>query len=97
MTNPKKTILQPVDRGIDFVGQVIKPWRRQLRRRTFNDAISRIQTLPTEDLLSTGNSYFGMLRQTSHSHHDRTKLANALRDRGHTIKLDMTKTYRRSA
>ncbi|WP_457825106.1 RNA-directed DNA polymerase, partial [Staphylococcus aureus] len=39
--NPKKTILQPIERGIDFVGQVIKPWRRTLRRRTFNDAIRR--------------------------------------------------------
>ena len=26
--NPRKTILQPIDRGVDFVGQVIKPWRR---------------------------------------------------------------------
>ena len=31
--NPKKTILQPIERGIDMVGQVIKPWRRTLRRR----------------------------------------------------------------
>ena len=37
--NPKKTILQPVDRGIDFVGQVIKPWRRTLRRRTDHEAM----------------------------------------------------------
>ena len=32
--NPTKTILQPVDRGIDFVGHVIKPWRRTTRKRT---------------------------------------------------------------
>jgi RNA-directed DNA polymerase len=31
--NDSKTILQPVDRGIDFVGQVVKPWRRTTRRR----------------------------------------------------------------
>ena len=30
--NPSKTILQPISRGIDFVGQVIKPWRRTTRR-----------------------------------------------------------------
>jgi RNA-directed DNA polymerase len=31
--NPSKTILQPIDRGIDFVGQVIKPWHRTMRKR----------------------------------------------------------------
>jgi retron-type reverse transcriptase len=94
--NPSKTILQPVARGIDFVGQVIKPWRRNLRRRTYNDAISRLRTVPAEDLFETGNSYFGLLRQTTHGHHDRARLANVLRKRGHSIKADLTKTYRRS-
>lgn len=95
--NPKKTILQPVDRGIDFVGQVIKPWRRTLRRRTFNEAISRIKSADGDSLFETANSYFGLLRQATHSHHDRALLANALRDRGHSIKADITKTYRRTA
>ena len=95
--NPKKTIIQPVDRGIDFVGQVIKPWRRTLRRKTFNEAISRIKSVAGDSLFETANSYFGLLRQATHSHHDRTLLANALRDRGHSIKSDITKTYRRTA
>jgi hypothetical protein len=54
-------------------------------------------TVPAEDLLSVGNSYFGLLRQAQHSHHDRAILANALRRRGQTIKGDLTKTYRRIA
>jgi retron-type reverse transcriptase len=94
--NPKKTILQPVDRGVDFVGQVIKPWHRHTRRRTINEAVRQIATVPAEDLLAVGNSYFGLLRQAQHSHHDRAILANALRRRGHAIKGDLTKTYRRS-
>ena len=94
--NPKKTILQPIDRGIDFVGQVIKPHRRTLRRCTFNDAISRTRSLPADDLFETANSYFGLLRQASHSHHDRATLANTLRQRGHSIKSDLSKTYRKS-
>ena len=95
--NPSKTILQPVDRGIDFVGQVIKPYRRTLRRRTFNDAIHRLENIPAADLFQTGNSYFGLLRQASHSHHDRAVIGNTIRHRGHSIKADLTKTYRRSA
>lgn len=44
----------------------------------------------------TGNNYFGLLRQSEHSHHDRTRIANALRRRGHCISGDITKTFRRS-
>lgn len=42
----------------------------------------------------TANSYFGLLRQASHSHHDRATLANLLRQRGHCIAGDLTKTFR---
>lgn len=93
--NPSKTILQPIERGIDFAGQVIKPWRRTLRRRTYNDAIQRTRTIDSAELFDTANSYFGLLRQTTHSHHDRALLANTLRKRGHSIKGDLTKTYRK--
>lgn len=70
---------------------------RNLRRRTFNEAISRARTTPSAGLFETANSYFGLLRQATHSHHDRASLGNALRKRGHSIKSDLTKTYRRSA
>jgi RNA-directed DNA polymerase len=93
--NPKKTVHQPIARGIDFVGQVIKPWRRTLRRRTFNMAMQRVRDIPAADLFETANSYYGLLRQATSSHHDRARLSNALRDRGHTIKADLTKTYRK--
>jgi RNA-directed DNA polymerase len=94
--NPKKTILQPVARGVDFVGQVIKPWHRYTRRRSFNEAISRSSQIDAGELFETANSYFGLLRQATHSHHDRVRLANVLRYRGHCISGDITKTYRRS-
>jgi retron-type reverse transcriptase len=91
--NPTKTILQPIERGIDFVGQVIKPWRRILRRRTVNDALHRLRHMPAGDLFESGNSYFGLLRQATHSHHDRTQLAQILRRRGRRVNPAMTKTY----
>ncbi len=93
--NPKKTILQPVARGVDFVGQVVSPWRRTTRRHTLNAAIERIRTVPKEDLFETANSYFGLLRQASKSHADRARVANELRRRGHSVKADLTKTYRK--
>lgn len=95
--NPAKTILQPVERGVDFVGQVIKPWRRITRKRTFNEAMSRVRSIDAKDLFETANSYFGLLRQTTHSYHQRARLGNVLRYRGHCIDKGFTKTYRRTA
>jgi RNA-directed DNA polymerase len=91
--NPSKTILQPIDRGIDFVGQVIKPWRRTTRTRTLNDALRRVSSINAGDLYETANSYFGLLRQAK-SHHSRTRLASVVRSRGLAINGHITKAYR---
>ena len=94
--NPAKTILQPIDRGIDFVGQVVKPWRRSLRRRTFREAIKRVTATPAEDLFVVANSYFGLMGQAPASHADRARLARVMMDRGHQVNRALTQTYRRS-
>ena len=94
--NPRKTILQPVARGIDFVGHLVKPWRRITRRRTVHVALARLQDMPATDLHQAANSYFGLLRQATHSHHDRTLVANLLLQRGHVVRGDFTKTFRRT-
>jgi retron-type reverse transcriptase len=91
--NPAKTILQPIERGIDFVGHLIKPWRRTIRPRTVRAALERMATMPAEDLYVAANSYFGLFRQASHSHHDRTLLANLIRRRGHSVDHRLTKAY----
>ena len=95
--NPRKTILQPIDRGVDFVGQVIKPWRRETRKRTRNEALRRVAATPAADLMQVANSYFGLLRQATASHHDRAQLANVVRSRGKAVDHDFTKTYRGAA
>ncbi len=91
--NPTKTILQPVDRGVDFVGHVIKPWRRTTRKRSLAQALKRTAAAPAEDLRETANSYFGLLSQASHSAKDREKLANVVLKRGHAVNGALTKTY----
>lgn len=92
--NPTKTVLQPIDRGLDFVGQVIKPWRRTVRRRTYRDALHRVAAIPQADLYETANSYFGLMRQASHSHGDRRRLAKVVLGRGRAVDGALTKTYR---
>jgi len=95
--NPTKTILQPVARGIDFVGQVIKPHHRVLRRRSYRTALTRAASVLPSDVLTTANSYFGLLRQATHSHHDRARLAKVVMGRGHVVSGQFTQTYRRAA
>jgi hypothetical protein len=94
--NPRKTILQPVARGIDFVGHLIRPWRRITRRKTVRVAMDRLAAMPAEDLHQSANSYFGLLRQASHSHADQAQMARLLRLRGHAVAGDLSKIFRLS-
>jgi len=59
-------------------------------------ALARLQDMPAADLHQSANSYFGLLRQASHSHHDRTRIAKLMLKRGHVVQGDITKIYRRS-
>ena len=93
--NPTKTILQPVDRGVDFVGHVIKPWRRSTRKRSLAQALKRTAAAPAEDLRETANSYFGLLSQASHSHNDRAALARVVLKRGNSVNAALTKTFKK--
>ena len=93
--NPTKTILQPVDRGVDFVGHVIKPWRRTTRKRSMAQALKRTAAAPAEDLRETANSYFGLLSQASHSEKDRAALARVVLKRGNSVNAAMTKTFQK--
>lgn len=91
--NPRKTVMQPVARGVDFVGHVIKPWRRTIRRKIVKEAIKRVSEAPSEDLRNTANSYFGLLRQATHSHTDRAKFAREILRRNRSVNFELTKTY----
>ncbi|MGP5478390.1 RNA-directed DNA polymerase [Pseudomonas helleri] len=93
--NPTKTILQPVDRGVDFVGHVIKPWRRTTRKRSVAQALERTAAAPAENLRETANSYFGLLSQASHSHKDRGALGKVVLRRGYSVNGKLTKTYKK--
>ena len=64
-----------------------------LRRRTFNDALHRLERMPAERLNRSANSYFGLLRQATHSHRDRARLASLVRRRGLAVDHRLTKAY----
>jgi hypothetical protein len=93
--NPHKTILQPIERGVDFVGQIIKPWRRVLRRTTFENAMIAISEKTGEDLMRSANSYLGLFRQSGHSHNARVLLARIALRKGHCVDGSFTKVFRK--
>ena len=95
--NPRKTILQPVERGIDFVGHVIKPWSHTTRPRTIRQALHRIETMPAADIYAAGNSYLGLARQAEQSHQDQIAIARALLKRGHAVDGALTRIFRSRA
>lgn len=95
--NHSKTILQPVERGIDFVGHVIKPWHTTPRKRTVATAVSRLRAMPAQDVFAAGNSYLGLAGQATHGHQARAVVARVLLKRGHAVKGDLSKIYRKVA
>lgn len=94
--NESKTILQLVARGVDFVGQVIAPHRRTLRKKTRNAALQRMRTMPADEIYPSGQSYFGLFDQATHSHGDRARLANVLLQRGFSVDRAFTHTYKKA-
>lgn len=93
--NPAKTVLQPVARGVDFVGQVVKPWRRITRPRTLQAVLTRLERMPAEEVFRAGNSYLGLVRQASHSHNEQARIGRALLKRGHVVSGELEKIYER--
>ena len=92
--NPRKTILQPVDRGIDFVGHLIRPWHRTPRANALPNALRRLGACKADEFDQI-NSYFGLFRQSPASHHLRARLANEARQRGFCVDGEFTKIYRK--
>ena len=94
--NPRKTVLQTVARGIDFVGHNIGRWAHTTRRRTVRTALRRLEHMEPGDVFAAGNSYLGLMGQAEHSHNDQARIARALMKRGHSVAGDISKIYRRT-
>jgi hypothetical protein len=93
--NPRKTILQPIERGVDFVGQIIKPWRRVLRRTTRDNVWKTVTSKSCKNFVRSANSYFGLFRQSDHSHGVRARLARVALRKGHCVDGGFTKVFRK--
>lgn len=92
--NDDKTILQPVHRGVDFVGQVLTPRGCFIRRRSVARAVHVLETCGAEDLMPRANAYLGLFRQANKGRQDRIRLCKVALRRGRAVDADFTKTYR---
>ena len=81
--NPAKTHIQRADQGVNFVGYVVRPHARYLRRRTVS-AAHRAAREGGDALQQSINSYLGLLRHTN-GWRQRQRLGARLRAGGHKI------------
>ena len=87
--HPAKTHIQRAEQGINFVGYVIRPYARYLRRRTVS-AAHRAAKIGGDTLQQSMNSYLGLMRHSS-GWHQRKKLAARLRSYGYQLNSRLEK------
>ena len=68
------------EQGIDFVGWIIRPHARYLRRRTIRRAHHTLR-IGAENLPASINSYFGLMRRAN-AYRQRCRLADKARTAG---------------
>lgn len=91
-----KTFVAPVAHGIDFVGHVIRPFRRSGRPKTHRTALRRLESAARSDFAVRCNSYLGLARHAG-SRAQVVDLCRAAIRRGFRVDRDLTKVIVRRA
>jgi len=90
--HPNKTEINRIERGINFLGYIVRPHARYVRRSTLDNGHKKIadKTLDGKQLQATANSYFGLMRHAN-AWRERERFARVLRARGHRVHRDLTR------
>jgi RNA-directed DNA polymerase len=84
--HPNKTEINRIERGVSFLGYIVRPHARYVRRSTLAHAHQKIASLtPGADPLSvraTANSYLGLMRHAN-AWRERGRFARALKAAGY--------------
>ena len=86
--NPRKKEINTIDKGINFVGYITKPYRKYVRRSTIKNIYCTENVLKNHQ--QSLNSYFGMLRH-SNSYKERKRIKNFYSKYGIKFNLRFTK------
>ena len=93
--HPNKKEINKVDVGINFVGYIIKPWCKYIRRSTIHNMYSSIHDITEFDSMrATVNSYFGMLRNVN-GYKERKRAAMYLGKTGYWFNGNLTKLIKK--
>lgn len=85
-----KTAIFPAEKGIDFVGHVIRPHRRSARPKTVRHSVQRVLEAADGDIAVIATSYLGLLRHVG-SEAQGQQIARAGRRRGLKFDRKLTK------
>jgi hypothetical protein len=88
-----KTSVAPAHKGIDFVGHVLRPYRRTGRPKTHRHAIRHLLEVPIADAAMCCNSYLGLYRHVG-SRAQIIEICRAGRLRGLQFDRNLTKVTR---
>lgn len=91
--HPNKKEINLVSVGINFVGYIIKPWCKYIRRSTINNLYKKSNSKIFEKLRATVNSYFGILRNAN-AYKERVKAVKYLSKYGCWFDGHLTKLVR---
>lgn len=91
--NPKKTILQPVSRGVDFVGMVVLPYKTVPRRAIIYKALKAInEASGGEERRHIANSYLGLLTHAK-ARKERAVICRTMMRYGHSVDFGLAKVF----
>lgn len=91
--HPKKTSINKIQHGVNFVGYIIKPWRKYVRRSTISNLMRKMEDplfWRDADVRASVNSYLGFLKHVN-GYGARRKICQRLEWLGHPSDDEMTK------
>lgn len=92
--HPNKKQMNLIDKGVDFVGYIIKPHSKYLRRRTISNLHNKANENNTNNqLVPLINSYFGMMRHAD-CFNERKRFVVTFKERKFKFDKHLTKTIK---
>lgn len=93
--HPNKKQMNLIEKGVDFVGYIIKPHSKYLRRSTISNLYKKVEANGNNNLLVPSiNSYFGMMRHAD-CFNERKRFVITFRDRKFKFDKYLTKVIKK--
>lgn len=93
--HPNKKQMNLIEKGVDFVGYIIRPHSKYLRRRTISNLYSKVEEIENNNLIVPSiNSYFGMMRNAD-CFNERKRFVITFRNRKFKFDKHLTKVIKK--